>query len=339
MSKEAHDVLFRALASDPMSATSLVRRYTPPDLVRLLSDAPPRLLESTLVRPQGEGKLQADAVFEVNLRNGEEVLVYILFENLSGPGQGTPLKLLHYMAGVWARTTKRPGRRKLKPIVPVAICHGPGSGSIPETFLSPVDVPDALAGKLQHLDFGITVHDLKQIPRMDLADDPATRGALLAMKVSHVKNPPLETLEAIVRDLADREEDSLVWGEGLNYVLCTLIVSEEQEKALLATGDAEVRNMMETTIAERHEKKAHAEGRLEGRAEGRVEGRVEGHAEGRAEGRAEMLLDQLSVRFGKIPQKVAKRVRAAGPAELKAWSRALLYAGDLNDVFGSDEEN
>ena len=52
-----------------------------------------------------------------------------------------------------------------------------------------------------------------------------------------------------------------------------------------------------------------------------------------------MLLEQLSVRFGKIPQKVAERVRAAGPAELKAWSRALLYAGDLNDIFGSDEEN
>ena len=77
--------------------------------------------------------------------------------------------------------------------------------------------------------------------------------------------------------------------------------------------------MVGTTIAERHEKKAHAEGRLEGRAE--------------------MLLDQLSVRFGTIPRKVAERVRAAGPTELKAWSRALLYAGDLNDVFGSDEEN
>ena len=124
MLREAHDALFRVLARDRTSAPSLIRRYAPTDLVQLLSDAPPKLLKGTLV-PPGRGKLQADAIFEVQLRGGEMVLVHILFEHLSGPGHWTPLKLLDYMAATWRRVAGTRAVRSLVPIVPVAICHGP----------------------------------------------------------------------------------------------------------------------------------------------------------------------------------------------------------------------
>ena len=143
---------------------------------------------------------------------------------------------------------------------------------------------------------------------MELADDPATRGALAALKVSHVENPPVEDLKAILEDLSDRPEDSLVRMEGVGYVWRTLRLEDARERGLLAARDPEVCVMLET-MAERHERKV------------------------RAEVRAEILLEQLGERFGRIPQEVVERVRSAGLGDLKMWSKSLLHAHHLEAVF------
>ena len=309
--REAHDALFRALATDEISAASLIRRYAPQQLAEVLTGKPPRLLEGNLIRPR-RGRIQADALFEVEVRGGGTVLVHVLFEHLSGPAPGTPLKLQEYMTAIWRRSFKTNRLRSLRPIIPVVICHGPHRGAVPESFLELVDVPEVLAGRLPLLDFGIEIHDLGTIPPSELADDAATRGALFALKISHVEDPPLGVLLEIARDLADRPEDSLVRIEGMGYVLGALRVSDERYEALLNSRDPEVCDMVLLTIAEREWRK------------------------GQAEGRAEIVLAQLENRFGPIPPHVVKRVRSADPSELLAWSAALLRARRLEDIFGPD---
>ena len=218
------------------------------------------------------------------------------------------------MTAIWRRSFKTNRLRSLRPIIPVVICHGPHRGAVPQSFLELVDVPEVLAGRLPLLDFGIEIHDLGTIPPSELADDAATRGALFALKISHVEDPPLGVLLEIARDLADRPADSLVRIEGMGYVLGTLRVSEERYEALLNTRDPEVCDMVLLTIAEREWRK--------------------GQAEGRAEGRAEIVLAQLENRFGPIPTHVMERVRSADPSTLLAWSAALLRARRLEDIFG-----
>ena len=146
--RKAHDALFGALVSDAASAASLIRRYAPRELVRILSGAPPRLLESSLISPQ-RGRIQADAVFEVEVLDGRKVLVQILFEHLSAPDPGIALRLLEYMTGSWRRHGKaiKPGTMPV--IIPIVICHGPRHCAVPNTFLELVDAPNGLAESLQ----------------------------------------------------------------------------------------------------------------------------------------------------------------------------------------------
>ena len=197
-------------------------------------------------------------------------------------------------------------------IIPVVICHGPRRCAVPDTFLELVDAPKALAGSLPLLDLGIEVHDLRWIPRLELADDPATRGVLFSLQFSHADDPPLPALLAIVKDLAVRHEDSLLRMEGMRFVLNTLRLSDERYEELLSAEDQEVRDMARMTISERERMKS------------------------RTEGRADIILAILEERFGPIPGATVNRVRFAGPEALKTWAKALNHARDLDGVFRPD---
>ena len=62
-------------------------------------------------------------------------------------------------------------------------------------------------------------------------------------------------------------------------------------------------------------------------------GREQGFQQGLERGRREMLLDQLRERFGALPDAAVARLTAAGMAELQAWSKRVLTAPGLDEVF------
>jgi hypothetical protein len=61
--------------------------------------------------------------------------------------------------------------------------------------------------------------------------------------------------------------------------------------------------------------------------------RAEGHTEGRREGEAEVLLRQLRVRFGVLPEDVTARLNTADAETLLRWSERVLSASTLDAVF------
>ena len=142
---EPHDALFRALTGDALSSESLIRRFAPPELVRVLSGKPPRLLDGTLVRPELR-KFHVDALFQVEVRGGDSVFVQVLYEHLSSPSPGCGCR--NTWAAVWLQRDSNIALRTLYPIKPVVICHGPRRRVVPESFMELIDVPEALAGKL-----------------------------------------------------------------------------------------------------------------------------------------------------------------------------------------------
>ncbi len=83
------------------------------------------------------------------------------------------------------------------------------------------------------------------------------------------------------------------------------------------------------TIAEQ----LRAEGRVEGHAEGHAEGRVKGHAEGRVEGRVETLVQQLTLKFGPLPETLLTTVRSASADQLRTWTIRVLTADTLDQLF------
>ena len=66
---------------------------------------------------------------------------------------------------------------------------------------------------------------------------------------------------------------------------------------------------------------------------GREQGLKQGLERGLELGRREMLLDQLRERFGALPDAAVARVTTAGLADLQAWSKRVLTAPGLDEVF------
>jgi predicted transposase YdaD len=73
-------------------------------------------------------------------------------------------------------------------------------------------------------------------------------------------------------------------------------------------------------------------------AQGEARGVEKGRAEGRVEGLAEMFLRQLSLRFGKLPDSTAERIRRASETELMRWGERVLTARALDEVLRDESE-
>ena len=61
-------------------------------------------------------------------------------------------------------------------------------------------------------------------------------------------------------------------------------------------------------------------------------GRVEGEARGAAKGKAEMLLKLLPLRFPRVPDDVAERIRAADSETLDRWADGVSTATSLDEL-------
>jgi hypothetical protein len=91
----------------------------------------------------------------------------------------------------------------------------------------------------------------------------------------------------------------------------------------------------ETLVKWRDEirKEALQEGRKEGRQEGRQEGRREGRHEGQVLTLRKMLLQQLTLRFGRLPKTVRSRVeQISSTQELEKLTRKVLTASSLEEM-------
>ena len=70
-----------------------------------------------------------------------------------------------------------------------------------------------------------------------------------------------------------------------------------------------------------------------GRQEGLKKGLKEGHQAGFKEGEAATLTRQLEYKFGSLAIDHRKRIRAADSSKLQEWTRRILTAGRLEEVF------
>jgi hypothetical protein len=66
---------------------------------------------------------------------------------------------------------------------------------------------------------------------------------------------------------------------------------------------------------------------------GFARGFARGFEMGKVEGKREVLLRQLALRFGTLPESVKARVDGAGSEDLERWVVRILDAVSLDDVF------
>jgi hypothetical protein len=59
------------------------------------------------------------------------------------------------------------------------------------------------------------------------------------------------------------------------------------------------------------------------------------HEEGREEGRVQVLVHQLTLKFGPLPEHVRTCIEQATLVDLEQWLERVLFAGSLDEVFAS----
>lgn len=307
---QPHDKLFKALTDDPLVAGTLIRERLPADIVALLSDEPPQLVEGSFIDEELRGS-QSDRLFRVRTADGEDAFLYTLVEHKSAPDPGLPLQLPGYMLRIWQRHAGRDAAklRALPAIIPLVVYHGARGWTVPTAFRDLIAAEDAV--RRHHLDFAYVLADLGRIDDERLSRMATSRAGLLALKYALQATDPWPVLVAILEALP--ENDPLV-RPLLVYILS---VYEGVDRPMLIRAIDQAKPEGEGTMVSLAAREWIAEGK----------------AEGLHEGQARTLLRQLSRRFGSISDEVHARVDAADLGTLDRWLDRVLDAPTLEAVF------
>ena len=311
---QPHDKLFKGLLDQPGTAGALLRERLPPEIVALLADDPPELVDGEFVDEALRGS-QSDRLFQAKLKTGGDVLLYVLIDHKSTPGAGILLQLIGYMVRIWVRYAgdRAEALRNLPPILPMVVYHGAEPWNVPVSLRDTIAAPEIIKRHQPDVCYGLV--DLGPIPDPELSAWPPLRAGLLALKYSHREG---DTEAILIQAFSDAKDVPSLFSM---IVVYTTTVYREVTPATLRKVIRQVRPEWEEemlSIAAR---------------EWKAEGLAEGMAKGRAEGRADILLRQLGRKFRDVPNTVVSRVRAASIDQLDDWSDRILDAKTLDEVF------
>ncbi|AUB79904.1 Rpn family recombination-promoting nuclease/putative transposase [Candidatus Thiodictyon syntrophicum] len=316
-----HDKLFRALLDDPIRAETLIREYLPPALRDRLADARPELVDGTFVDARLRGS-QSDRLFQVRLKSGKPLLLYVLLEHKSTPDPGTPIQLLGYSARIWERYGE--GRteklRALPPIIPLVFYHGSAVWQVPASVIDCLDTDPEVLDLVR--DFRYVLHDLKPIAYERLSAERALRAGLAALKFAFERGLPLADMVRMLEDLPD---GGMFEKQFFEYVVAVYDMPVQTLLDAVALAKPEREEILVTTIAQQWVN------------QGEMRGRAQGIKEGEAQGQRKAILLALETRFGDLDIKVRAHVAKIPDADLDVLLRRVLTASTLEGVFDDSQ--
>jgi predicted transposase YdaD len=271
-----------------------------------------------------------DLLFRARLRVGRRGRVFLLLEHQSTVDEVMPRRVLSYQTRIWDRCHRdRPRARRLPPVLAVLVSHDPGGWTAPRAFQALFDpaalaIP-ALAAQIPHC--SMVVMDLTQQRHADLlaCSLPAHQKlALWALRDSHDPAALLASFDTWAQVLLEAGRDRA----GLDAL-------RELIRYMIRAGGPAYRSALRAKLRTLGPPSEDATMTLSGLLEEQdlAETRARGRAEGRAEGRVDVLRDQLRYKFKALDAAAEARLRTATRAEIARYSRRLLTADSLAEVF------
>jgi predicted transposase/invertase (TIGR01784 family) len=317
-----HDAFFKKVMSDPEVAGQFLREHLPSDVAALLSAEPPELLSGSFVDEE-LAQHHSDLLFRLLLREGGDVLAYLLVEHKSAPDPLARLQLLRYMTRVLVRWYRENERLPLPAVLPLLAHHGPVGWTLSTEFDELFGrVPEALRPYL--MSFRHALVDLARIDDGALSRHVRLRAFLKALK--YIQR----------QDLAERIDIVLAEAPALEVVDVVLMLTYIGRGPVAVSKEA-VRAALHRWLPSREDEIMASFGQEyfeSGKATGLAEGKATGLAKGLAEGKASSLLQLLEIRFGPVSAALRDRVNGADVASVEAWLRRFVTAPDLPSIFG-----
>jgi predicted transposase YdaD len=354
-----HDPGYKGLFSHPKMVKELLRGFLQGEWIEKLDFSSLERMSNSFVSDDLRER-QSDVIWRVRLEGeqGGWVYLYLLLEFQSTSDPFMAVRVLTYVSLLLEDIIRKEGLKpgdRLPVVLPLVLHNGKGRWRAPVRLESLfVSVPKELRRYLPKLTYLLLDERRLDLGRPDLERNPAA--ALFRFET----NATAEALPALYQDLNDLlppEEQAL---RRTIHAWITAVVRRAIPDVIIPEGvNLEEASMLEETLIEWREKirkearkearkeglRARQQGRKEGRKEGREEGREEGRQEGRKVGRQEgrkegrvlglrkVLLQQMTLRFGRLPKNVRSQVeQMASTQELEKLTRKVLSASSLEEM-------
>jgi hypothetical protein len=174
-----------------------------------------------------------------------------------------------------------------------------------------------------YLSFRFLAFSLPRIPAREHFRSSNLVARLNLPNMAYAPEEKLEVYARAIRGLADLEPDPERQLKYLDFIDIYAALDENERIVYRQRYPEEVAEM--TRFAERFMEK--------GREEGLEQGLEQGVKKGIRQGETQMLLRQLTLRFGDLPQSTREHLESADADTLLRWSERILTASTLDEVF------
>ena len=323
--RRPHDPVHRRIFTHPRMIEEILQRFVTGPWVSQLDFSTLELVPAHYVS-RFLSQRESDIVWKVRYGPAQDewFYVYILMELQSSVQRFMALRLWVYIALLYQHLLKQKQltpKRLLPPVLPIVLYNGEELWTAP---LSLAELIQPLPG-LAHPDFEYVVLDASHYPIEELRPVETVVSGVFLMEQAE----SLAELENLVDELREILDDSEL-EEDIALLVSSAAgkLAPRDEKIPPMRTFQEAKNML-LERAERWPK----QWRQEGLEEGLEKGMEKGLERGLRKGKAELLKTQASHRFGDLPESAIERFDRADVDTLDRWSRHLLDAERLEDVF------
>ena len=312
-----HDRGYKRLFSHPLAVEGLLRGFLPEDWTARLDFSTLEKVGNSFVSDDLRER-HGDLIWRLRF-NGEEggwFYLYLLLEFQSTSDPFMAVRLLTYVSLLLEEIIRR---QKLKPgdrlpaVLPLVLHNGKRPWRAPHDLASLfVEVPPGLRRYLPRLRYLLLDEGRLDLDRPELAANPIA--ALFQFEAAKTSEGfPL--LSQKLRDLLSREKDP-EFRRTLNNWFISLVQRTFPGAIISETMDLLEVPMLEETVQE-----------------WRTQLLKEGRREGEIVGARKLLLQQMTLRFGRLPASIRPKVEAISSAqELRKLARKVLSAKTLEEM-------
>ncbi len=323
----AHDRYFRLGLHDRAEQAALVADLFP-GLAPLLNAAGFETVDGTFVDEHLRER-HTDLLLRTRLA-GHDVLIYVLIEHQRTVDPLMAIRMLIYQARIWERHLREhPDTRRLPLILPAVIYQGERPWTAPTDLRDLLDLDDQVAAEVAEYlpSIRYRLDDLTQLDLPDLHTRALTAPLRLMLTLlmrapgnPHVTDLLLGMTEDVTTVKNEMPSGARHLGAAFTYITSVAEASDDDLRRVAKQLGPEVLEAYMTTAQA-----------LE--AKGEAKGEARGEARGLVKGEARLLLKQLTLKFGALPDTVRDRTHAATTTELETWAERILTATTLDDVF------
>jgi predicted transposase/invertase (TIGR01784 family) len=273
-----HDKAFREVYSNKENARSLLADKLPDKVLKLVDLDTMEISKDSFIEKE-LADYYSDILYRVNLTDGSQGFIYVLFEHKSYYDRFVHLQLLEYMVKIWRLHIKQHEEKpvRLPIVIPLLVCHGRK-----EWPKDTVRLTSLLSGPVEELaryipDFAFELYDLHRYSDDQIKGTIMSRVILLLFK--YILTPELHhklpEIFSLLRTLRGKETGLQYLEVVVRYLASALDEDElslKQIKEIAEQAISKETGEYIMTLAE----KLRNEGELRGEIKGEIKGEIRG---------------------------------------------------------------